>query len=67
MRKSFVVLLTAFFTDMPFQSVTLGSTKAAFEFANLTVTPIPPALLLFLTGLCGLGWLGRKKQAAAAA
>ena len=53
--------LVRFFTDVPFNSVTLGSTSAAFEFANLTTTPIPPALLLFLTGLAGLSWLGRKK------
>jgi hypothetical protein len=58
--------LVQFFTDVPFQSVTLGSGQAAFEFANLTTTPIPPALLLFLTGLGGLGWLGRKKAPAAA-
>ncbi len=58
--------LVQFFTDVPFQSVTLGSSQAAFEFANLTTTPIPPALLLFLTGLGGLGWLGRKKESGAA-
>jgi len=59
--------LVQFFTDVPFQSVTLGSGNAAFEFANLTATPIPPAILLFLTGLGGLGWLGRKKGSGAAA
>ncbi len=59
--------LVSFFTDVPFQSVTLGSGQAAFEFANLTATPIPPAILLFLTGMGGLGWLGRKKQATVAA
>jgi hypothetical protein len=54
--------LVQFITNVPFQSVALGSTRPGFEFANLTATPIPPALLLFLTGLGTMGLLGRRSR-----
>src|SRR5690606_36447875 len=43
--------------DTAFQSVSLASTNPAFEVANLTATPIPPAILLFGSALAGLGLL----------
>jgi hypothetical protein len=55
--------LVQFVTDQVFKSITISSDSAAFEFANLTATPIPPALLLFLSGLGAMGWLGRKRRA----
>jgi hypothetical protein len=32
---------------------------------NVATTPIPPALLLFGSALAGLGFLGRRRRAAA--
>jgi hypothetical protein len=58
--------LVQFMTDQVFKSITISSDSAAFEFANLTATPIPPAILLFLSGLGAMGWLGRKRKAPAA-
>jgi hypothetical protein len=56
--------LVSILTDVVFRSVTLSSTQAAFEFANLTATPIPAALPLFATGLGLMGWLGRRRKRA---
>jgi hypothetical protein len=56
--------LVSILTDVAFRSVTLSSTQAAFEFANMTATPIPAALPLFATGLGLMGWLGRRRKRA---
>jgi len=55
--------LVTFALDGVFQSITLASSQAAFEYAGLTATPLPPALLLFGSALAGLGWLGRRRAA----
>jgi hypothetical protein len=53
--------LVLILTDQMFQSVSLSSDLAAFEFSNL-VTPIPAALPLFATGLGLMGWLARRRK-----
>ncbi len=51
-----------FLTETTFRSVTFGSgTQAAFEFANVTATPLPAALPLFASGLGVLGF-GRMRR-----
>ena len=54
--------LVSILTDVVFRSVILTSGQPAFEFANLTATPIPAALPLFATGLGVMGWLARRKK-----
>ena len=54
--------LVRILTDEVFRSVTISSSQAAFEFANLTATPIPAALPLFATGLGLMGWLARRRK-----
>lgn len=39
---------------------------AGIEIAATAVTPIPPALALFLSGLGVLGWMGRRRRASTA-
>lgn len=51
----------SFLTTEAFRSVTFSSTSAAFEFANVTATPLPAALPLFATGLGVLGF-GRMRR-----
>ncbi len=46
-----------------FDKVGFYSTNNAFEFSNIAVAPIPPAMLLIGTGLVGLGIVGRRKKA----
>lgn len=58
--------LIDFTSDVAFNSVILAdSGQAAFEWSNVTVTPLPAALPLFAGGLGLLGFLGRKKRRAA--
>jgi hypothetical protein len=54
--------LVVILTDQTFQSIEIGSSQAAFEFANLIATPIPPALPLFGGGLAALRLLSRRKK-----
>jgi hypothetical protein len=54
--------LVRFLTDQVFRSITIASSQPAFEFANLTATPIPAALPLFATGLGVLGWFARRRK-----
>jgi hypothetical protein len=56
--------LVLILTDVVFNSVTFSSTSPAFEFGNLTATPIPAALPLFATGLGLMGWLARRRKRA---
>ena len=59
--------LVQILTDVTFRSITIGSGQPAFEFANLSATPIPAALPLFGTGLGLLGWLARRRKRGRAA
>jgi hypothetical protein len=54
--------LVQILTDQVFRSITIASSQPAFEFANLTATPIPAALPLFVTGLGVMGWLARRRK-----
>lgn len=55
-----------FLTSETFQSVTLYSGQAAFEFANMTAaTPIPAALPLFASGLGLLGFARWRRKLSA--
>jgi len=59
--------LVRILTDQAFRSITIGSGQPAFEFANLTATPIPAALPLFATGLGVFGWFARRRKRGQAA
>ena len=52
-------------TDVLFTSVTFEATENAFEFANLSATPVPlPAgALLIGTALAGFGFMRRRRKA----
>ena len=54
-----------FLTSETFQSVTLYSGQAAFEFANMSATPIPAALPLFASGLGLLGFARWRRKLSA--
>jgi hypothetical protein len=54
--------LVTILTDFTFKSVTLFSSQAAFEFAQLAATPLPAALPLFATGLGLMGWFARRRK-----
>src|SRR3974390_3620423 len=50
-----------------FNEMISGGDGFAFDYAAIAPTPLPPTLLLFATGLAGLGLLGwrrKKKQSA---
>ena len=55
-----VALLNFFDFDTGFDSILFTSSQAAFEF-GLAPVPLPAGLLLFLSGLFGIGFLGRYK------
>jgi hypothetical protein len=49
------------------QAGSVGAFSGDMTFSKVATTPVPPALLLFLTGIGGLGFAGwRRKQAALA-
>jgi hypothetical protein len=48
-------------TDLVFDEVKFSSNTNAFEFANVVATPLPASLLLFLSGVGGLGFLSRRR------
>jgi hypothetical protein len=51
---------------LSFNEVIRGGDGFSFDYAAIAPTPVPPTLLLFATGLAGLGLLGwRRKKAAA--
>lgn len=54
--------LVQILTDQVFRSITFASSQPAFEFANLTATPIPAALPLFATGLGVMAWFARRRK-----
>ena len=49
---------------LTFLSGTHSATGPALDNVRIAATPLPPAILLFGTALAGMGFLGRRRQAA---
>ena len=51
--------------DLAFRETIRGGDGFSFDYAAIAPTPVPPTLLLFASGLAGLGLLGwRRKRGA---
>ena len=56
-------LLTLSFTMTALQSFgSLNGARLSFDFQAAAVTPVPPALPLFVSALAGLGWFAHRRR-----